>query len=153
MDTFQDLVLDKDKVGRDLWRWIYGEVRAAILDGRLKPGMRLPSSRSLSTQYGVARGTVVVAFEQLHAEGYVETERGVGSRVSLEIPSFVPRKSMARDLNTRGVSKRARRCRDVAWMVRRRCFSGNRLDALFEAMSLQSTSFPWSCGLRLRRVS
>ena len=77
VDTFQDLVLDKDKDGRDLWRWIYGEVRAAILDGRLKPGMRLPSSRSLSTQYGVARGTVVVAFEQLHAEGYVKVGKGL----------------------------------------------------------------------------
>ena len=114
VDTFQDLVLKRDADGRDLWRWIYGEVRAAILDGRLKPGMRLPSSRSLSVQYGVARGTVVVAFEQLHAEGYVKTERGVGSRVSLQLPQVVTRVAPSRHISSRGISVRARRALEGA---------------------------------------
>jgi GntR family transcriptional regulator/MocR family aminotransferase len=81
---------------------------------------------------------VVVAFEQLHAEGYVETERGVGSRVSLEIPSFVPRKSMARDLNTRGVSKRARRSLDGATPL----FLGQSLGRAFRSYEPAIDQFP-----------
>lgn len=60
-----------------LRQWLYQRLRGAILDGRLKPGARLPSSRTLAGQYSMARGTVVEAFEQLAAEGY--TRAGIGS--------------------------------------------------------------------------
>ncbi|HYD60208.1 MAG TPA: PLP-dependent aminotransferase family protein [Noviherbaspirillum sp.] len=68
-----------------LHRWLYERVRLAILDGRLKPGTRLPSSRTLAEQYGMARGTVVYAFEQLIAEGYVRSGVGAGTFVSDEL--------------------------------------------------------------------
>ena len=51
-------------------RWLYAAVRAEILEGRLKPGAQLPSSRDLAEQYDLARGTVVIAFQQLESEGY-----------------------------------------------------------------------------------
>ncbi|MEO8735400.1 MAG: PLP-dependent aminotransferase family protein [Edaphobacter sp.] len=57
-------------------------MRRAILDGRLRAGTTLPSSRNLAAQYGIARGTVVAAFEQLHAEGFLLTELGVGTHVT-----------------------------------------------------------------------
>jgi GntR family transcriptional regulator/MocR family aminotransferase len=75
-ETLQDLSLKPPSGKHDLWRWLYTELRGAILDGRLKPGARMPSTRSLGTQYSLSRGTVVVAFEQLQAEGYTRTEVG-----------------------------------------------------------------------------
>lgn len=67
--------------GATLLRWLYDEIRLAILDGRLPPGARLPSTRSLARKYRVARGTVVVAFDHLTAEGYIEGSVGSGSFV------------------------------------------------------------------------
>jgi DNA-binding transcriptional MocR family regulator len=52
-------------------RWLYVEIRAAILSDRLSSGQRLPPTRDLGHQFGIARGTVVAVFEQLAAEGYV----------------------------------------------------------------------------------
>ncbi|MFN7979207.1 MAG: PLP-dependent aminotransferase family protein [Vicinamibacterales bacterium] len=52
--------------------------RDAVLRGALKPGARLPSSRQLATELGVARITAVEAFDRLAAEGYFVTRRGVG---------------------------------------------------------------------------
>lgn len=69
-----------------LYRQIEGELRDAILDGRLRPGMRLPSVRTLAADLGVARITVVTAYEQLAAEGYVEGRAGVGTIVAEAIP-------------------------------------------------------------------
>lgn len=52
--------------------------RDAVLRGALKPGVRLPSSRQLAADLGVARITAVEAFDRLSAEGYFVTRRGVG---------------------------------------------------------------------------
>lgn len=62
------------------------QVRELVLGNRLKPGARLPSSRSLSEQLGVARATVVEAYEQLLGEGYLETRPGSGTTVAAELP-------------------------------------------------------------------
>jgi GntR family transcriptional regulator/MocR family aminotransferase len=72
--------------GATAWRWLYAEVRREILDGRLQPGTRLPSTRAFGTQYGLSRGTIVAAFAQLHAEGYVEGRLGSGTYVSTVLP-------------------------------------------------------------------
>jgi GntR family transcriptional regulator/MocR family aminotransferase len=84
--SFQDLVLRPCGDKQDLWRWLFAELRSAILEGRLRAGSRVPSSRNLAVQHGIARGTVVSALNQLKAEGYVVTESGSGTRVALEIP-------------------------------------------------------------------
>ena len=62
------------------------QVRALVLSGRLKPQTRLPSTRALSEELGVARATVVEAYEQLASEGYLETRSGSGTRVAAELP-------------------------------------------------------------------
>lgn len=69
-----------------LLRWLYDEIRLAIIDGRLAPGARLPSSRSIARQYHMARGTVVAAFDHLAAEGYVEGNVGSGTFVRRMTP-------------------------------------------------------------------
>jgi GntR family transcriptional regulator / MocR family aminotransferase len=57
-------------------------VREAIRSGRLVPGTRLPSSRSLATSLGISRGTVSSAYDQLVAEGFLAARTGSGTVVA-----------------------------------------------------------------------
>lgn len=72
--------------GKSLATWLYDELRSAIMQGRLRPNAQLPSSRQLSVDYGVARGTVIAAFESLRHEGYIESRAGSGSFVAAKLP-------------------------------------------------------------------
>ena len=69
-----------------LYRQLYEALRGAILAGRLKPGARLPSTRELAADLRVSRNTVMNAYEQLLAEGYVEGQTGSGTFVSRLLP-------------------------------------------------------------------
>ena len=71
-----------DRAAGQVGRRIAQALRAAIANGELKAGEYLPSTRALSTSLGVARGTVTEAFEQLQAEGYLESQVGAGTRVA-----------------------------------------------------------------------
>jgi GntR family transcriptional regulator/MocR family aminotransferase len=57
-------------------------LRAAIRERRLPAGTRLPSTRALAGDLGLSRGTVVEAFAQLTAEGYLEARHGAGTWVA-----------------------------------------------------------------------
>ncbi len=72
-----------------LSRQIYRALRDGILAGRLTGGLRLPSTRALAVDLGVSRNTVVTAFDQLVAEGYVESRVGRGTRVSHTLPDHL----------------------------------------------------------------
>lgn len=61
---------------------IYRVLRAAILDGRLAVGDRVPATRDLAGQLGVARGTVTAAYDRLTAEGFLESRAGSGTYVA-----------------------------------------------------------------------
>ena len=80
------LNLREPRPGVALYRWLYDELRAAILTGHLRPGARLPATRDLAAQYGLSRPTIVTAFEQLQSEGYVEGRTGSGTYVSETLP-------------------------------------------------------------------
>src|SRR3954471_22025022 len=67
-------------------RQVYLALRGAILAGALPPGARLPSTRALGLQLGLARNTVVAAYDQLLAEGFVTGRGGAGTHVSAELP-------------------------------------------------------------------
>jgi Predicted transcriptional regulators len=60
--------------------------RRAIAEGRLRPGQRVPSTRALAGELGVSRLPVLGAYEQLHAEGYLESFTGAGTCVAAAIP-------------------------------------------------------------------
>jgi len=60
--------------------------RRAISDGQLRPGQRVPSTRSLATELKISRIPVLSAYEQLFAEGYLETFVGAGTCVARSIP-------------------------------------------------------------------
>ncbi|AVH56947.1 MULTISPECIES: MocR-like pyridoxine biosynthesis transcription factor PdxR [Streptomyces] len=57
-------------------------LREAVRSGRLAPGMRLPSSRSLAADLGIARNTVADAYADLVAEGWLTARQGSGTRVA-----------------------------------------------------------------------
>ncbi|WP_437879408.1 PLP-dependent aminotransferase family protein [Pseudomonas sp. LRF_L74] len=81
--------------GKGLAGQLYQALRERILDGRLPAGVRLPASRDLATLLGVGRNTVVRAFDQLYAEGYVEGRVGAGTYVaavtaSAPVPATTP---------------------------------------------------------------
>jgi GntR family transcriptional regulator/MocR family aminotransferase len=63
-------------------RGVESALRTAIRVGQLAAGTRLPSSRDLARQLGVARGTVTAAYGQLVAEGYLSSQHGSGTRVA-----------------------------------------------------------------------
>jgi GntR family transcriptional regulator/MocR family aminotransferase len=84
--TTFEIALPTRERGMPAYRWLYSSVREEILRGRLRPGSRVPATRDLARQYGLARGTVVNAFEQLKSEGYLEGTVGSGTRVSQVLP-------------------------------------------------------------------
>src|SRR5262249_44132895 len=69
-----------------LHRQLYEQLRQAMLQGILKPGARLQSTRELAEQLGISRNTVASAYEQLFAEGYIYSETGSGTYVSTALP-------------------------------------------------------------------
>lgn len=79
------IVLDRASATA-LYRQIEDQLRAAILGGRLRPGSRLPGVRTLAVELGVARITVVQAYDQLVSEGYLVGRVGFGTLVSRELP-------------------------------------------------------------------
>src|SRR6266852_5318595 len=69
-----------------LHRQIYDGFRSAILEGRLRPGQRIPSTRVLAAEIRVSRFPILNAYAQLLAEGYLESRVGAGTVVSSSLP-------------------------------------------------------------------
>jgi GntR family transcriptional regulator/MocR family aminotransferase len=68
--------------GEPIYRQLYRLIQRAILDGHLAAGTRLPSSRALAGELGIARNTVIQVYEQLTIEGYVTAATGRGTHVA-----------------------------------------------------------------------
>lgn len=80
---------------------VYRALRAAIVDGRLPPGHRLPATRALAVDLRVARNSVAAAYERLVAEGYLEARVGAGTFVAPVRSRPVPRPAPADPLRPR----------------------------------------------------
>lgn len=72
-----------------IYQQLYEWFRRAIHTGQLRPGQRVPSTRSLAAELMVSRIPVSSAYEQLHAEGYFETFVGAGTCVASAIPEDI----------------------------------------------------------------
>ena len=77
--------------GQPLYEQLERWLRAAIRDGRLVAGARLPSTRGLANELGVSRGVVTSVYDQLAAEGYLETRQGAPVRVAHGLRAQPPR--------------------------------------------------------------
>jgi GntR family transcriptional regulator/MocR family aminotransferase len=114
-----------------LTRQIYMQARSAVLSGALRPGTRVPSSRAMASKLGVARASVVLAYEHLLAEGYVESRHGSGTFIAEDLTGLVPRR--------RGTSRATKRAMPTPVQD----FSD------FERSAVQSDARPFNTGRTL----
>ncbi|TWB87703.1 GntR family transcriptional regulator/MocR family aminotransferase [Bradyrhizobium macuxiense] len=89
------LALVRDDVN-PLYRQVYEYIRTAISSGQLRPGDRLPSTRSLAEQFGTARGTMDAAYAILAGEGYVVGRGPAGTVVSADLDRYVVADAVSR---------------------------------------------------------
>ncbi|NYD79464.1 MocR-like pyridoxine biosynthesis transcription factor PdxR [Arthrobacter cupressi] len=102
------LELDRD-AAHPLHRQLYAQLRTQILTGALPSGTRLPSTRTLVAELGVSRITVVTAFEQLTAEGFLRSRAGDGTYVDTLWSDAAPQQPMPRPpLSERGAATSSR---------------------------------------------
>ncbi len=83
-------MLFRPEPGEPVYAQLYRRLRDSILSGALPPDSRLPASRELARDSGLSRNTVLLAYEQLGAEGYVEGRRGAGTFVARDLPDPPP---------------------------------------------------------------
>lgn len=85
-DAIEPLVLLDTQSAAPLYRQLYDSLRQAIVSGRLRPGARLPAARTLGADLALSRNTVEQAYDQLHAEGYLDRHPRRGTFVSRTTP-------------------------------------------------------------------
>jgi GntR family transcriptional regulator/MocR family aminotransferase len=117
-----------------LHRQLCAGYRDAIVEGRLRAGQRLPSTRSLALELSISRNPVLNAFEQLLAEGYFESRVGAGTFVARSLPVEEPEHGGGA---ARGSGRRG----------------GPRIVARRSALLLRPSSDPWLGGRGAFRVS
>lgn len=83
--TISDMAIDRRAL-TPLFRQVYAAISSAIVDGRLRAGVKLPASRAMAEQFGLSRTVVVAAYEQLLAEGYATGRVGSGTYVAHDLP-------------------------------------------------------------------
>jgi GntR family transcriptional regulator/MocR family aminotransferase len=117
-----ELALPYRNPGVPAYQWLYEAVRSEILSGRLRPGTRLPATRDLARQYGLARGTIVNAFDQLGSEGYIEGNVGSGTFVTRMLPERMLH--VASESDEKPTLHRKRQIRISDYARRAKLFSG-----------------------------
>ena len=104
------MLLNLREADGPLYRRVYHALKGMIRAGRLGPAARIPSTRALAKDLGVSRNTVMLAYEQLAAEGYlVSRHRGATSVVGAAPPRLVPAPDRARPERPVAISAYARR--------------------------------------------
>lgn len=95
-------IMQIDRRAREpLHRQIYNSYRTAIVEGALRPGDRIPSTRILASELGLSRIPVLNAYAQLLAEGYLEARVGAGTVVSSTLPDQVMPQRSGRRIEVR----------------------------------------------------
>jgi GntR family transcriptional regulator / MocR family aminotransferase len=94
-----------------LYRQVYHQLREIILGGRVATGAALPSTRTLARELGVSRTTLALAFDQLHADGYIDGRAGSGTYVAA-LP-IAPARAAALDRSP-ATSRPSYRCSPLA---------------------------------------
>ena len=135
-----------------MWRWLYTELRSAIIDGRLKSGARLPSTRNLAAQYVLARSTVVATFQQLQAEGFVSSDVSAGT-FAVPAPGW-EMTSPTKQRASRQVISRATIAKRTQSLLKTTFFlpASHSIGKAFRATSRLSTCFQSNGGRGLRRA-
>lgn len=96
MRTSLSLDLGRRPAGEAVFLSIARALADDILRGRLRPGEALPGSRTLAASLGVHRNTVLAAYRELEAEGFIAATQAKQTRVSSELPERATRRAAAR---------------------------------------------------------
>jgi GntR family transcriptional regulator / MocR family aminotransferase len=151
MTSFDFLVPVERGSSIPLREQLYRLLREAILDGRLAAAARLPSTRVVARQTGLARQTVVEAFEQLVAEGYAIPRQASGTYVADTLPDDLlqarPRRRPAGPVpaGPRGLSKRGAALASIQFAAAHH----HEVPRLFETGTPALAEFPFELWARL----
>ncbi len=105
------------KLAKSLYRQVYEGYRKAIVEGNVRAGQRVPSTRVLAQELGISRIPVLSAYAQLLAEGYFESRVGSGTIVSRSLPERATASEPASALSTKANAGRrplSKRCLALA---------------------------------------
>jgi GntR family transcriptional regulator/MocR family aminotransferase len=91
-----------DAVQARVTQRICDTIKTRIASGLLCPGDKLPSTRALAAEWGISRTTVTTAYEQLSAEGYVETRQGSRAEVARGLGLLSPQPARPASATTTG---------------------------------------------------
>jgi len=97
--TFNPAGIELDR-RQGLSRQLYQALRTRVLDGRLASGTRLPASRDLAAALAISRNSVVRAYDQLYAEGFIEGRVGDGTYVAKLPQTTLPAKKLSTKVST-----------------------------------------------------
>jgi GntR family transcriptional regulator / MocR family aminotransferase len=84
------LSFDLERDTAPLFQQLYRQLRQAVLEGRARPGARLPATRFLARELGISRNTVLTAYDQLASEGFLELRHRSGVFVAQDLPLAAP---------------------------------------------------------------
>jgi len=141
------LALEIDLSAASLQVQVFDQIHRLIVSGRLRPGARLPGSRALSEQLGVSRNTIILVYEALTAEGYLESREGAGTYVSAALPDN-SLSVAARPIQTTSHTKPVHLCAPVADDATRYIFP-NEIVFDFALESADPACFPRNVWRRL----
>jgi GntR family transcriptional regulator / MocR family aminotransferase len=142
---FPPIILDA-RSANPMYQQLYDWFQRAIMDGRLRPGQRVPSTRSLAAELNISRMPVLTAYEQLYAEGYLETSVGAGTCVARSIPEE-PFKPVSVGVATLPLRHRRRPSRRVEELMPKKTNSAPRVAGAFRTCDPALDQFPtkvWS---------
>ncbi len=84
------LAFELRHAGPPLFQQLYLQLRQAVLEGRVRPGARLPATRLLARDLKIARGTVLAAYDRLASEGFLDLRHRSGVFVAEDLPIAPP---------------------------------------------------------------
>jgi GntR family transcriptional regulator / MocR family aminotransferase len=105
------------QASKSLYSQVYEGYRKAIVEGSLRTGQRIPSTRVLALELGISRMPVLNAYAQLLAEGYFESRVGSGTVVSRSLPERIVKTEPAAVPSTRPSQQRrpvSKRCSNLS---------------------------------------
>lgn len=95
---------------------LHEQLKNLIFSGRLEDGARLPSTRALALDLGLSRTTLVAVYDQLAAEGLIETRRGAGAFVALSLAGQTERQTN-RDVTVESANTKEQRNKPIPFEV------------------------------------
>jgi GntR family transcriptional regulator / MocR family aminotransferase len=127
---------------RSLYRQVYEGYRKAIVEGNVRAGQRVPSTRVLALELGISRIPVLSAYAQLLAEGYLESRVGSGTIVSRSLPERATTVQPSNAASAKISSRKRPLSKGCLRLTSRKDFYRRRGSGMFVASQVAFEHFP-----------